>query len=140
MLRRYKLLVGLGLVVLVGVLGIGIALAAGPTAGPTPTSGMMDHQAFVAKVAQKLGVSEQKLNEAMGSAHTEMLDEAVKAGQITQQQADQMKKHMEQTGSGAGMMGSNSGMMGSGATGSMMSSGTNHCGTSTGATPSGSSS
>ncbi len=140
MLRRYKLLVGLGLVILVGVLGIGIALAAGPAAGPTPTSGVMNHQTFVTKVAQKLGVSEGKLNEAIGSAHTEMLEEAVKAGQIAQQQADQMKKHTEQAGSGQGMMGSSSGMMGSGATGSMMGSGTNHCGTSAGTTPTGSSS
>ena len=93
----------LGIVILVGVLGIGAAFASTPT--PTSTN---YHDVFVGKVAKILGLDQQKVDSAFTQAQNEMVDEAVKDGQMTQQQADWMKQRqqqMQQGGFGPGMMG-----------------------------------
>lgn len=88
--------VGAGVVI--GGLGIGAALAADPTPS-VPTR----HQAMVASLAQSLGVSAEKVDEAMDQAHGQMLAEAIKTGQITQQQADWMNQRHVQMEQGGGM-------------------------------------
>jgi len=101
------LLVSLGAVVLVGVLGIGAAFAADPTA--TPTTAADYQKVFVSKLASALGITdEQKVANALTTARDQTIDQAVKDGQITQQQADWMKQRQqwaEQNGFGPGMMG-----------------------------------
>jgi len=95
----------LGIAVLVGVLGIGVALAA----DPTPTASTNYHDVFVSKLAAALGIADQqKVANAIVTARNQTIDEAVKNGQITQQQADWMKQHqqqMHQGGFGPDMMG-----------------------------------
>jgi polyhydroxyalkanoate synthesis regulator phasin len=49
---------------------------------------------FFAKVAEKLGVSEEKLNSAVQEAQSEMIDEAVAEGRLTAEQAAQMKERI----------------------------------------------
>ena len=111
MRKNLKVLVaGVAAVVVVGALAVGSVAAQAPLGGP---GGM--HQAVIARVASTLGVTEAKLNEAFAQAHDQALDDAVKAGQLTQAQADWMKQRhaaMAQGGfgPGAGMMGP--GMMG----------------------------
>ena len=51
---------------------------------------------FLAKVAEKLGVSEDKLNTAVQEAQSDMIDEAVAEGRLTQDQAAQMKEGIAQ--------------------------------------------
>ncbi len=120
MRSRYKvLLVSLGVIVLLGLVGVGVALAA-------PSSPSSSYQKlFVSKLAKILGKDEQQVGDAVVQARTEAmnetLDEAVKAGRLTKEQAEAMKQHMQQGGSG--MMGP--GMMGPGG---MMGSGADHCG------------
>jgi uncharacterized protein YidB (DUF937 family) len=46
---------------------------------------------FLAKVAAKLGISEDKLSTAVDQAYDETIDEQVAAGQLTQEQADALK-------------------------------------------------
>jgi len=46
---------------------------------------------FLAKVAAKLGIGEDKLTTAVDQAYDETLDEAVAAGRLTQAQADSLK-------------------------------------------------
>jgi polyhydroxyalkanoate synthesis regulator phasin len=46
---------------------------------------------FLAKVAAKLGIGEDKLTTAVDQAYDETLDEAVAAGRLTQEQADSLK-------------------------------------------------
>jgi hypothetical protein len=100
------LAVGVGLALVLGVLVVGVAGAQTPTGGGP--FGM--HGAVWARAAAILGVPEAKLTDAFAQA----LDDAVKAGQLTQPQADWMTQHhrgMPQGGAASGMMGG-TGMMG----------------------------
>jgi len=101
MRKHFKWLsLAVGVVMLVGALGIGTAFAADPT--PTPTDYF---NAFMAKVAKTLGIDQQKLVDAVNQARSETIDEAVRDGRITQEQADWMKQCQEQGGFGPGFAG-----------------------------------
>lgn len=50
-------------------------------------------QEFIPKFAANLGVSEDKVTEAMESTKKQMIDEAVEQGKLTQEQADKMKSN-----------------------------------------------
>src|SRR3990172_5726562 len=66
------------------------------------------HTTVITKAAAKLGVTEAALTSALDQSHADALDDAVKAGYLTQQQADFMKAHhatMGTTGMGPGMHG-----------------------------------
>ncbi len=73
----------------------GVALAQSGSSGSTATPA----KTFAARVAAILGIDQQKVQDAMSKARSDMADEAlsskldamVKAGKITQQQADQYK-------------------------------------------------
>ena len=107
--KRYGILAGVGVAAVVGALAVGAAAAQAPAgAGAT-------HQAMLGRAAAILGVSEARLNEAFAQAHDQALEDAVKAGRLTQAQADWMKqRHAAMAaggfGPGGGMMGQ--GMMG----------------------------
>ena len=47
---------------------------------------------FLAKVAAKLGIGEDKLTTAVDEAYSETIDEQVAAGKLTQDQADRLKE------------------------------------------------
>jgi hypothetical protein len=106
------LLFGLSIALIVGALVVGVAAA--QTATPGAPGGF--HNVILARAAAILGVSEAKLGDAFVQAHNQALDDAVKSGQLTQAQADQMKQRQQwmlQNGGGSGMMGGY-GMMGRG--------------------------
>src|SRR5262245_54226956 len=105
------LLFGVGAVLIVGAVVVGGAAAQTPT--PGAPGGF--HSAVLTRAAAILGVSEATLDDAFVQAHNEALDDAVKAGYLTQAQADWMKQRhqwMLRSG-GAGLMGGY-GMMGHG--------------------------
>jgi hypothetical protein len=66
-----------------GVVGVGAGLA---------QQGNDTASTFLAKVAAKLGISEDKLSTAVDQAYNETLDDAVTAGRLTQSQADALKQ------------------------------------------------
>ncbi len=85
-----KRLVLVGVLVLVlGLLGAGTVLAqqGGDDGGPVRT--------FIAKVATKLGVSEEQLQGAITEARQEMLDEAVAEGRLTPEQAERLRERVD---------------------------------------------
>jgi hypothetical protein len=51
---------------------------------------------FWDRVAQKLGIDTPKLQEAVKSARTDQIDEAVQNGDLTQKQADALKQRLDQ--------------------------------------------
>jgi polyhydroxyalkanoate synthesis regulator phasin len=53
---------------------------------------------FLAKVAAKLGIGEDKLKSAVDEAYSETIDEQVAAGKLTQDQADMLKERGFQVG------------------------------------------
>ena len=97
--RKVGLFAVLGvLVLLVSSLVAGVALAQG--GGEGDAQGLRERLA--ARVAGHLGVSEQQLVDAFKAARLEMLDEAVAAGKITQEQADKIRQRIED-GQGLGL-------------------------------------
>ena len=96
MKKNWKIVsLAIGVVLLLGALGAGAVFADNP-----PTTPLDFQKGLLGKVAKILGVPEQKEIDAFTQAHTETLDEAVKEGRITQQQADWMKQHMQQAQQG----------------------------------------
>jgi polyhydroxyalkanoate synthesis regulator phasin len=101
--RKVGLFAALGVVVLlVSSLVAGVALAQGGGGGDSQGA----RESFAARVASHLGLTEQQLVDAFKAARLEMLDEAVAAGKITQEQADQVRQRIEQSqGLGLGLRG-----------------------------------
>ncbi|MGQ9700077.1 MAG: DUF2680 domain-containing protein [Candidatus Bipolaricaulaceae bacterium] len=75
------------LVVLVGLLALGsvgyVVYA--------QTTGENSSRSYLARVAEKLGVTEEALIQAMYDVRVDMIDEAVAQGKLTQAQADYLK-------------------------------------------------
>ena len=99
MSRMVKGLVSLVVIVLLaGVIGASLVSADQPT--PTPPNGPQAvYNLFVSKLAAALGKSEADTKAALTTAEKGMVDEALKQGKITQQQADQAKLRIDQGGS-----------------------------------------
>src|SRR3954454_7918008 len=79
-----------------------LAAGAGGGAAIAATSGDDDHkkseQAIIDDAAQRLNVSPEALRSALGAAEDTQLDQAVKDGKLTQEQADAIKKRRQQAG------------------------------------------
>src|SRR4051794_35148988 len=80
---------------------VGVALLAGAggawavTSSNNPSGG---RDAFLNDVAGRLNVTPDKLKDALKGAFEDRLDADVKAGRLTQKQADEIKKHVEEHG------------------------------------------
>ena len=102
MSKRVKVLsLTLGVVLLLGVLGAGVAFAQ----TPTPDTANTDWQSvFLGKVASILGVDQQALADAMKQAakevRNEQIDAAVAAGRMSQEYADWLKQRPDNGGPG----------------------------------------
>lgn len=94
-----------------GAAAVVAALAVGSVAAQTATTPWSMHGSVIAKAASNLGVTEARFTEAMQQAHNAAIDDAVKAGQLTQAQADWMRAHQAQMVQGAGPAGMGPGMM-----------------------------
>jgi hypothetical protein len=90
--RRLKGKLVIGLVALAAVAFAGGAYAATQGAGPTT------RQAFLNDVANRLHVTPQQLTAALNGAATDQLQAQVKAGRLTQAQANALEQHLRQTG------------------------------------------
>jgi polyhydroxyalkanoate synthesis regulator phasin len=71
-----------------------VVAGAGAVMAQTPTPGAGGGTTFLDRVAQKLGIETPKLREAINSAANDEVDQAVKDGKITQQQADAIKQRI----------------------------------------------
>jgi ribosomal protein S4 len=81
----------------IGATGLLVLGGAGAAYGVT-RGGKDERQAFLGDVAKRLNVSPDKLNSALQGAFEDRLDAAVKAGRLTQAEADAIKKKVEQGG------------------------------------------
>ena len=123
MQRNLKVgMVTLAVVLLLGVLGAGAAFAQAPTPSPstgTTTSTKTDWQSvLLGKVANILGVDQQRLADAVKQANKEVqneqIDQAVKDGRITQAYADWLKQRPDDGSLGFGLGGPGRGGFGHG--------------------------
>ena len=81
-------IVVIGAVVLVVVLGAGTAIAASGGGAASPSS-------FLDSLAQHLGISREKLDDAARAAAVDQVEAALDEGTITQEQADELKQRIE---------------------------------------------
>ncbi len=81
------------IVAFAGVAAIAI-IGAGAVVAQTP--GTSTGTSFWDRVAQKLGIDAPKLKDAVKSARTDQIDEAVQNGDLTQKQADALKQRLDQ--------------------------------------------
>ncbi len=88
------------LIVVAAVAAIGIAIVAAAGAGAQEGSGdgARPLDKWVTKVAERLGLSEEEVTDAMQGAQFDLIDEAVASGDLTQEQADKLKERIEEYG------------------------------------------
>jgi hypothetical protein len=88
----------------IGVTGLLVLGGAGAAYGIT-SGGKDEREAFLGDVAKRLNVSPDKLKSALQGAFEDRLDAAVKAGRLSQDEADAIKKKIEQGGPPVGIPG-----------------------------------
>jgi len=93
--------------VILGAFTIGVVFLAmgGASAqeGVDPQTGGQPGEQFISKIAEKLGVSSEELTTAMTEAQFELIDEAVAADRLTEEQAAQLKERIQEYGPLAGI-------------------------------------
>ncbi|MGN6187762.1 MAG: hypothetical protein ACTHOE_02585 [Conexibacter sp.] len=87
---RRKRTVAIGAAVALAVAGGGVAYAAATNSDP--------RDAVLRDAAQRLNVTPDQLRSALAGAFSDQLDQAVKDGRLTQQQADQLKARIARYG------------------------------------------
>lgn len=96
--------VTVGVLLAVTIIGIGTlwAQGGGPTATPAPANPQATPSApnycqqYMQSLAQHLGVSVDRLTQASKDAAKDMIDQAVKDGRLTQDQANTAKQRIDQ--------------------------------------------
>lgn len=105
---KRKVLVGLlAVMALASVVTVGTVLAETPT--PTSGAGQTAYQNFLDKLAANLGVQVDTLKNAITKTQTQIVDEQVQSGKLTQEQADKIKDRIQ---NGQGWFGFKGGFVG----------------------------
>jgi polyhydroxyalkanoate synthesis regulator phasin len=95
--------------VTIGLLGAALVAGGGIAYAATKSSDPRD--AYLNDVAQRLNVTPEKLREAMKGASLDQLEQAVKDGNLTQEQADAMKQKIEAGGAAVPFFGGGPGKL-----------------------------
>jgi hypothetical protein len=74
------------------------AVAGGSAAAIAHTTGKEDEQAVLEAAAKQLNVTPEALRDALGDAIDAQIDQAVKDGRLTQEQADEIKRRRQESG------------------------------------------
>jgi hypothetical protein len=82
----------------VGLAALAVAAFAGGAYAATQNSGPNTRQAFLNDVAKRLGVTPQQLTDALNGASIDQLQAEVKAGKLTQSQANALEQRLKQNG------------------------------------------
>src|SRR6266508_2142497 len=85
-------------VIIVGAFVLGAAVLAVRSAGAQDGEGERPGDKFIAKTAENLGVGAKELTTAMTDAQFEIIDEAVAAGNLTEEQAAKLRERIEEYG------------------------------------------
>lgn len=82
----------------IGLAAVAVAAFAGGAYAATQGAGPSTRQAFLNDVAKRLHVTPQQLTAALNGAETDQLQAAVKAGTLTQAQANALEQRLKQGG------------------------------------------
>jgi lipoate-protein ligase A len=78
------------------VLGVGVLMTTG--AGAQEGDAQKPGERFVSETAERLGVTPEELTSAMTDAQSEIIDDAVAEGRLTEEQAAKLKERIEEYG------------------------------------------
>jgi hypothetical protein len=93
-------------IAIIAAAGAVVAGGAGAAIGATQNDKGKEAEAkILADAAKQLDTTPEKLRDALGSAEDAQLDQAVKDGDLTQAQADEIKKHRQESGRVLGIPG-----------------------------------
>lgn len=81
-----------------GLVALSVAAFAGGAYAATQSSAPNTRQAFLNDVAKRLHVTPQQLSQALNGATLDQLQAAVKAGRLTQAQADKLAQRLKRSG------------------------------------------
>ena len=102
MKRGWKIAAIVAMVAILGTATVGVVAYA--QEATTGSGSILDlGQRVKEAVAQALGISVEKYDETVTAAQKQVLDDAVAAGEITQDQADRMQDRLDKTGRFGGM-------------------------------------
>jgi hypothetical protein len=87
----------------VGLAALSVAAFAGGAYAATQSSAPNTRQAFLNDVAKRLHVTPQQLTQALNGASLDQLQAAVKAGRLTQAQANRLAQRLKQNGGAPGV-------------------------------------
>ncbi|MGN6170510.1 MAG: hypothetical protein ACTHQQ_20415, partial [Solirubrobacteraceae bacterium] len=82
----------------IGLAALSVAAFAGGAYAATQSSAPNPRQAFLNDVAKRLHVTPQQLTQALNGATNDQLQAAVKAGRLTQAQADKLAQRLKRSG------------------------------------------
>ena len=82
--------------------GTAVGIVAAQTDGEVPVPGKERLSNFISGLAENLGVSQEELEEAIDQTQFDLVDERVAAGDLSEEQADQIRERIE---SGEGFFG-----------------------------------
>ena len=82
----------------IGAAALAVAAFAGGAYAATQSAGPSSRQAFLNDVAKRLNVTPAQLSSALDGAYLDQLQAAVKAGRLTQAQADALEQRLKQKG------------------------------------------
>src|SRR2546423_13038978 len=83
----------------IGLAALAVAALAGGAYAATQSSTPNTRQAFLNDVAKRLHVTPQQLTQALTGATDDQLQAAVKAGRLTQAEANQLAQRLKRSGS-----------------------------------------
>ncbi len=75
--------------------GTAVGIVAAQTDGDVPVPGKERLSNFISGLAENLGVSQEELEEAIDQTQFDLVDERVAAGDLTEEQADQIRERIE---------------------------------------------
>ena len=87
----------------IGLVALAVAAFAGGAYAATQSSAPNTRQAFLNDVAKRLHVTPQQLTQALNGATLDQLQAAVKAGRLTQAQANKLAQRLKQNGGAPGI-------------------------------------
>ena len=87
----------------IGLAAVAVVAFAGGAYAATQTSGPNTRQAFMNDVAKRLHVTPQQLTAALNGAELDQLQAEVKAGRLTQSQANALGQRLKQNGAAPGL-------------------------------------
>ena len=87
--------IAIGIVAVLVLAGTAVGIVAAQTDGEVPMPGKERLSNFISGLAENLGISQEELEEAIDQTQLDMVDDRVSAGDLTEEQADEIRERIE---------------------------------------------